>query len=73
MNPSSNPNDRQRKFNLTNSDIAHWAGITPEACRDELNKYVEKRKIEIYDTYMIVNNIADMKRIVDTRTVVRNV
>src|SRR5574344_3105412 len=40
---------------------------------DELNKYVEKRKIEIYDTYMIVNNIADMKRIVDTRTVVRNV
>ena len=73
MNPASNPNDRQRKFNLTNSDIAHWAGITPEACRDELNKYVEKRKIEIYDNYMIVNNIADMKRIVDTRTIVRNV
>jgi len=73
MNPSGNPNDRQRKFNLTNSDIAHWAGITPEACRDELNKFVEKRKIEIYDTYMIVNNIADMKRIVDTRTIVRNV
>jgi CRP-like cAMP-binding protein len=72
MNPSSNPNDRQRKFMLTNSDIAHWAGITPEACRDELNKFVEKRKIEIYDNYMIVNNIADMKRIVDTRTVVRN-
>jgi len=73
MNPSGNPNARQRKFNLTNSDIAHWAGITPEACRDELNKFVEKRKIEIYDTYMIVNNIADMKRIVDTRTIVRNV
>lgn len=72
MNPSSNPNNRQRKFMLTNSDIAHWAGITPEACRDELNKFVEKRKIEIYDNYMIVNNIADMKRIVDTRTVVRN-
>lgn len=73
MNPSNNPNDRQRKFNLTNSDIAHWAGISPEVCRDELNKFVEKRKIEIYDSYMVVNNIADMKRIVDTRTIVRNV
>lgn len=71
MNPVSNPNDRQRKFNVTNNDIAHWAGITPESCRDELNKFVEKRKIEIYDNYMIVNNIVDMKRIVDTRTTVR--
>ncbi len=71
MNPVNNPNDRQRKFNVTNNDIAHWAGITPEACRDELNKFVEKRKIEIYDNYMIVNNIVDMKRIVDTRTTVR--
>lgn len=71
MNPSPNPNDRQRKFMLTPNDIAHWAGLPLETARDELNKFVEKRKIEIYDNHIIVNNIVDMKRIVDTRTVVR--
>ncbi|MGI5107860.1 Crp/Fnr family transcriptional regulator [Treponema socranskii] len=68
MNPSANVNDRQRKFNVSAGDVAHWAGLTPEATRDEINKFVEKRKIEVYDNYIIVDNIADMKRIVDTRS-----
>ena len=72
MNPPTNPNERQRKLDLTISDIAHWAGISPEVCRDELNKFVEKRKIEIYDSYIIVANIVDMKRIVDTRSIDRS-
>ena len=68
MNPSANTNDRQRKFNVSAGDVAHWAGLSPEATRDEINKFVEKRKIEVYDNYIIVDNIADMKRIVDTRS-----
>ncbi len=68
MNPSVNANDRQRKFNVSTADVAHWAGLSPEATRDEINKFVEKRKIEVYDNYIIVDNIADMKRIVDTRS-----
>ena len=68
MNPSANVNDRQRKFNVSAADVAHWAGLSPEATRDEINKFVEKRKIEVYDNYIIVDNIADMKRIVDTRS-----
>jgi len=47
---------------------AAGAGLSPEATRDEINKFVEKRKIEVYDNYIIVDNIADMKRIVDTRS-----
>lgn len=68
MNPSVNANDRQRKFNVSAADVAHWAGLSPEATRDEINKFVEKRKIEVYDNYIVVDNIADMKRIVDTRS-----
>jgi CRP/FNR family transcriptional regulator, cyclic AMP receptor protein len=67
MNPPANPNERQRKFNLTTADLAHWAGLPLDTTRDEVNKFVEKRKIEIYDNYMLIANIADMKRIVDTR------
>lgn len=67
MNPVGNPVEHTRKFNVTVADIAHWAGLTPEVTRDEINKYVEKRKLEVYDNYMIVTNIADMKRTVDSK------
>ncbi len=55
-----------RKFNTTISDVAHWAGLSVEECRDELSKFSERRKIAIYDTYIVVNNINDMRRLVDT-------
>src|SRR5574344_1173341 len=71
MNPVANPNERQRRFNLTIADLAHWAGLAPEVTREEINKFVEKRKIEVYENYMVILNIADMKRIVDTRTIQR--
>lgn len=67
LNPSNNPNDRSRRFNLTTQDVSHWAGLAVDQARDEINKFVEKRKIEVYDNYMIVANIVDMKRFVDSR------
>ena len=67
MNPVMNEAEKQRRFNVTIADIAHWAGLSPEVTRDEINKFIERRKIEVYDNYMIVNNINDMKRTVDTR------
>lgn len=67
MNPVSNPAEHQRKFNITVSDISHWSGLSPEVTRDEINKYVEKRKVEVYDNYMVVTNIQDMKRIVESK------
>ncbi len=68
MNPSLAQSERQRRFNVTVADISHWAGLTQEITRDEINKLIEKRKIEVYDNYIIVNNISDMKRMYDTRS-----
>lgn len=68
MNAVSNPNDRQRRFNVTIQDVAHWAGLSQEITRDELTRFVSSRKIEIFESSMIVTNINDMKRIVDTKT-----
>ena len=68
MYPSAMPDDKPHRFNVTISDIAHWAGLVPDIVRDEINKFVERRKIEIYDNYVIVNNLVDMKRIFDTRS-----
>ena len=71
MNPAVNPNDRQRRFNVTIQDVAHWAGLSLDVTRDEILRFASSHKIEVFETNMIVNNIADMKRIVDTRTVNR--
>ncbi len=67
MNPPNNPNERSRKFFATVGDIAHWAGLSVEVTRDEINRFIEKRKIEVYTDFIIVANMVDMKRIVDTR------
>lgn len=71
MNPVLNENEKQRRFNVTISDIAHWAGLSSEVTRDEINKYVERKKIEVYDNYVIINNINDMRRTYETRSGVR--
>ena len=71
INPVSNPNERSRQFNLTMQDLAHWAGLSLDEVRDEMNKFIEKRRIDVYDGYMIVNNIMDLKRFVDQKSVQR--
>lgn len=68
MNPVQNTADKQRKFYVTIADLAHWAGLSQEVTRDEVNKLVEKRKIEVFDNYIVIFNILDMKRTYDTRT-----
>ena len=68
MNSSGKDNEKLKRFNVTISDISHWAGLPLDTTKDEINKLVEKRKIEVYENYMIVNNILDLKRMYDTRS-----
>ena len=67
MNPVTNPAEKQRRFNVTISDVSHWAGLSPEVTRDEINKLVGQRKLEVYDNYIVVPNILDIKRMYDSR------
>ncbi len=71
MNPPINPNDKQRRFNVTIQDVAHWAALSIEQTTDEINRFAMSKKIEVFETNIIVNNIVDMKRIVDTRSLSR--
>ena len=71
MNPVANEMEKQRKFNVTVSDIAHWAGLSLEVTKDEINRFVERHRIEVYDNYVIVNNINDIQRLYETRAGIR--
>ncbi len=71
MNPVANEMEKQRKFNVTISDVAHWAGLSLEVTKDEINRFVERHRIEVYDNYIIVNNINDIQRLYETRAGIR--
>ena len=68
MNPESSRADRRRKFTITEQDIIQWSGLPQNTVKEELKRFVISRKIEMFENYMIVNNIADMQRIVEART-----
>jgi len=61
----SSEGSQRRNFQLTISDVAQWAGISMDEAKEELSKFTSKNKIEIFDNYMIVHNIQEMRRLVD--------
>ena len=71
MQHSPGQGERNRRFNLTIQDVSHWVGLPLDVVREEINRLSEKHKIEVYDTYMVVANLVDMRRIVDTRATLR--
>ncbi len=59
---SSNP---KRKFFITMNDIAGWTSLSVDQVKDELSKFIDRSKIEIFDDYMFIKNIHDIRRTVD--------
>jgi len=61
------PTDMTRTFNTTPEDIAHWAGITVSKCVEVLNSFQAQRRVEISQGKIVVKNIADFQRFVNSR------
>jgi len=56
-----------REFQTTIEDIAHWAGVSVAEARDILHTFVVQNRIEMFATRMVVKNINDFARIVNSR------
>ena len=61
------PSEEMREFKTSVDDIAHWAGMSPEKCRTILNHFMTQRRIDIYEDRIIVRNISDFIRFVNSR------
>jgi CRP-like cAMP-binding protein len=70
MSPSMGT-DKRRTFNLTIQEIAHWAGIPVDVAHGEIKKLVDTHRLEIFETSISVTNIADIRRMVESRVQVR--
>lgn len=61
------PESQERSFKNTVDDIAHWAGMSPATCREVLNHLSGQRRVELYPDKIVVKNINEFKRFVNSR------
>ncbi|MDR2476890.1 MAG: Crp/Fnr family transcriptional regulator [Treponema sp.] len=57
----------RREFQTTVDDVAHWAGVSIAETRDILNHFVTQRRVEIYPDRILVKNINDFSRFVNSK------
>jgi CRP-like cAMP-binding protein len=65
--PPADRDTERREFKTSMDDIAHWAGISGDQARDVLNHFMTQRRIEIIQDKIIVKNINDFMRFVNSR------
>ena len=57
----------RREFMTTVDDIAHWAGMGTAEARETLGHFSNQRRLEIYPDKIVVKNINDFTRFVNSR------
>jgi CRP-like cAMP-binding protein len=57
----------RREFKTTMDDIAHWAGMSTNETRETLGHFVTQRRMEMYPDRIVVKNINDFSRFVNSR------
>lgn len=55
------------EFRISVEDIAHWAAIPVQECRNVLNHFSQQRRIEIFPDRILIKNINDFQRFVNSR------
>ena len=57
----------RREFRTTVDDVAHWAGISSNQARESLSHFVNQHRLEIFPDRIVVKNISDFSRFVNSR------
>jgi CRP-like cAMP-binding protein len=66
-NPDIDRLTEAREFKTTVDDIAHWAGMDVNETREALSHFATQRRLEIYSDHIVVKNINDFSRFVNSR------
>ncbi len=64
---SDSTSPTERIIETSVDDIAHWCGMTPQECGQIVEHFVNQRKIEMDSNHIIVKNINDFRRFVNSR------
>jgi hypothetical protein len=65
--PNIDKTTEKREFEATVDNIAQWAGMDPKEAREILEHFASQRRIEISPARIVVKNINDFSRFVNSR------
>ncbi|MDR1949392.1 MAG: Crp/Fnr family transcriptional regulator [Spirochaetaceae bacterium] len=65
--PELDRSSERREFRTTVDDIAHWAGMSIAETRGSLSHFAAQRRLEIFPDRIVVKNINDFSRFVNSR------
>ncbi|MGI5064497.1 Crp/Fnr family transcriptional regulator [Treponema putidum] len=65
--PSLDRTTEMRTFDTTIEEVARWAGLSKEETEDNMHKFIDQGRISVYDDRIIVQNMTDLTRYVNTR------
>jgi CRP-like cAMP-binding protein len=65
--PNLDRTTERREFKTTVDDIAHWVGMSIAESREILGHFVAQRRVEMYPDRIVVKNINDFSRFVNSR------
>ncbi len=65
--PTTDRESDRREFRASIDDIGHWAGMSGDQARDVLNHFMTQRRVEIFQDKIVVKNINDFQRFVNSR------
>ena len=65
--PPEDTESNERIFHTSIDNIAQWAGISTETCRNVINHFAAQRRIEVLSDRIVVKNINDFIRFVNTK------
>jgi CRP-like cAMP-binding protein len=67
IQPVTEEAGERREFKTTVDDIAHWAGISVNEARENIGNFVNQRRMELHSDRIVVKNINDFSRYVNSR------
>jgi CRP-like cAMP-binding protein len=65
--PAQTQDAEKKEFKTTIDDIAHWAGLPTEKCREVINHFITQRRIEVFPDKIVIKNINEFVRFVGSR------
>ena len=65
--PTLDRTTEMRTFTTTIDEIARWAGLPAEEVEDELRRYLDQGKMELFEDRVVVKNITELSRFVNAR------
>jgi CRP-like cAMP-binding protein len=65
--PDIDKTSESREFKTTVEDVAHWAVMGVSETREALSHFVTQRRMEMYPDRIVVKNINDFSRFVNSR------